>query len=95
VHPDKARPEFWINEVGVAASHHRRGIGRRLMDVLLEAARAANCSEAWVLTEESNDAAMGLYAAAGGRRAAGCQVMFTFPLDGRLGEVGPVPPDAS
>jgi aminoglycoside 6'-N-acetyltransferase I len=93
VHPDKARPELWIHEVG-AASHRRRGIGRRLMDVLFETGRAADCSEAWVLTEESNHAARGLYAAAG-RRAEGCQVMFTFPLDGRPGEVRPVPPDAS
>ena len=31
VHPDKLRPELWINEVGVAASHRRRGLGTRLL----------------------------------------------------------------
>ena len=30
VHPDKPR-ELWINEVGVAPSHQRQGIGRRLL----------------------------------------------------------------
>ncbi|NJM06632.1 GNAT family N-acetyltransferase [Candidatus Gracilibacteria bacterium] len=39
VHPDKA-PELWINEVGVASSHHRLGIGRQIMEVLLAHGRA-------------------------------------------------------
>jgi aminoglycoside 6'-N-acetyltransferase I len=30
VHPDKPA-ELWINEVGVAPSHHRRGIGKPLL----------------------------------------------------------------
>src|SRR3982074_1902157 len=34
VHPDKA-PQLWINEIGVAPSHQRRGIGRRLLDAIL------------------------------------------------------------
>ena len=80
VHPDKPRPELWINEVGVAPGHQGRGIGRRLMDATLAAGRDANCSEAWVLTDRDNDAAMRLYASAGGR-ASGDHVMFTFPLD--------------
>jgi ribosomal protein S18 acetylase RimI-like enzyme len=80
-HPDKPRPELWINEVGVAPTHHRHGVGRRLMDALLEAARRAGCHEAWVLTDRSNEAALRLYAAAGGHETPGDHVMFTFPLD--------------
>jgi len=30
VHPDKP-PELWINEVGVAPSHQRRGVGRQML----------------------------------------------------------------
>jgi ribosomal protein S18 acetylase RimI-like enzyme len=81
VHPDKPRPELWINEVGVAPTHHGRGIGRRLLEAMLEAARAANCREAWVLTDRSNEAAMRLYASAGGQDTPGDHVMFTFFID--------------
>lgn len=80
VHPDDPRPELWLNEVGVASSHHRRGIGRRLIGAMLDVARAAGCREAWVLTDRANPAAMGLYAAAGGREAHDDVVMFEFQL---------------
>lgn len=66
VHPDKP-PELWINEVGVADSAQRRGLGRRLVQALLDHARAIGCEAAWVLTEPENDAARALYAGRGGR----------------------------
>lgn len=34
VHPDKAT-ELWINEVAVAPSHRKRGIGRQMLDAML------------------------------------------------------------
>jgi len=77
VHPDK-RPELWINEVGVAATHRERGIGRRLLQALFVRARALGCAEAWVLTDDENTAARRLYAAAGGAESP--QVMVTFTL---------------
>ena len=80
VHPDKP-PELWINEVGVAPSHHRRGIGKAIMGALLQHAKSLGCKEAWVLTERSNRAAMHFYASAGGEEAEGDQVMFTFFLE--------------
>lgn len=79
VHPDKPA-ELWINEVGVAASHHRRGIARRLLGTLLEHGRALGCREAWVLTERDNVAAMALYADAGGREMEDEIVGFSFSL---------------
>jgi ribosomal protein S18 acetylase RimI-like enzyme len=79
VHPDKPAPELWINEVGVAPSHQGQGIARRLLAATLEEARAAGCSEAWVLTDRNNRAAMRLYEAGGGR-ASEDHVMFTFRL---------------
>ena len=80
VHPDKPS-EMWINEVGVAPSHHRRGIGKAIMAALLQHAKSLGCKEAWVLTDRANRAAMRLYASAGGEEAERDQVMFTFFLD--------------
>jgi GNAT superfamily N-acetyltransferase len=79
-HPDKTRPELWINEVGVAPSHQRQGVARGLLDKMFDVARAAGCSEACVLTERSKEAAMQLYASLGGCEAHDT-MMFTFSLD--------------
>ena len=78
VHPDKS-PELWINEVGVAPTHQNRGLGRRVLAVLLDHGRALGCHEAWLLTDETNDAARRMYAAAAGRESAR-QIMITFDL---------------
>jgi ribosomal protein S18 acetylase RimI-like enzyme len=80
VHPDKPIPEMWINEVGVAPTHHRRGIAKGLLNGILDEARALGCAEAWVLTDRDNDAAMHAYASVGGEAAD--QVMVTFELSG-------------
>lgn len=80
VHPDKPS-EMWINEVGVAPSQQGRGLGKAIMQTLLQHAKRLGCREAWVLTERSNHAAMRLYASAGGEEAPDDQVMFTFFLD--------------
>jgi ribosomal protein S18 acetylase RimI-like enzyme len=65
VHPDKA-PQLWINEIGVAPSHRRRGIAKQLMDVMLEHGRKLGCTEAWLGTEETNEPAQRLYVSVGG-----------------------------
>ncbi len=81
VHPDKHRPELWVNEVGVSPSHQNRGVGKALMHALLEFARSAGCSEAWVLTERNNEPARKLYKAAGGEEEQEEIVMFSFKLE--------------
>ncbi len=80
VHPDK-EPELWINEVGVAPGHRRRGLGRRLMGALMEHAAALGCREAWVLTERSNLPATELYRSMGFGEGPSDTVMFSIPLD--------------
>ena len=82
VHPDKPT-ELWINEVGVAPSHHRRGIGKAIIEALLAHAKRLGCREAWVLTDRSNQAAMRLYASTGGEEATHDQVMFTYFITGK------------
>jgi ribosomal protein S18 acetylase RimI-like enzyme len=79
VHPDKA-PQLWINEVGVAPPHQRRGIGRQLLDAMLEHGRALGCTEAWLGTEEANTAARRLYESTGAAPEA--FVLYSFPLTG-------------
>ena len=78
VHPDKPSPELWINEVGVAATHRRRGLGTRLLGAVFAVARGLGCAEAWVLTDRANTAAMRLYVAAGSTEAPTDHVMFSF-----------------
>ena len=81
VHPDKARPELWINEVSVAETHRRQGLGKRLMNAVFEVAREVGCTEAWVLTDRENTAAMNLYSAVGHPETPSDHVMFTFRLE--------------
>lgn len=80
VHPDKPSPELWINEIGVAPTHQRQGIGKALMQGILEEAKRSGCSEAWVLTDRANLPAMAMYKSAGGEETLPDPMMFTFRL---------------
>ena len=79
VHPDKA-PQLWINEVGVAPPYQGQGIGRRLMDRLLDCGRELGCRGAWLGTDRSNTAARRCYAAAGGVVTLEDHVLVEFDL---------------
>jgi ribosomal protein S18 acetylase RimI-like enzyme len=81
VHPDKPHPELWINEIGVATTHQRQGVGKQLMNAILAVGRKLGCETAWVLTERENTAAMNLYAAVGNPEPPSDCVMFSFRLD--------------
>jgi GNAT superfamily N-acetyltransferase len=81
LHPDKPCPELWINEVSVAQTYRRQGLGQRLMNAVFDVARELGCAEAWVLTERENIAAMNLYSAVGNESAPSDCVMFTFSLE--------------
>jgi ribosomal protein S18 acetylase RimI-like enzyme len=79
VHPDKPA-ELWINEVGVAPTHLRRGLAQTLLRMLFAAGRELGCTQAWVLTDRDNAAAMRLYASVGGDPGTREHVMFDFRL---------------
>ncbi len=81
VHPDKPCPELWINEVSVAQTHRRQGLGKRLLRAVFDVARELGCAEAWVLTDRANMAAMNLYFSAGNGSVPTDHVMFTFRLE--------------
>lgn len=80
IHPDKP-PELWINEVALAPTHRRRGLGKAVLKTLFEVGRAQNCTAAWVLTDKNNLAAMALYSSVGGTEGAD----DTGPADAMLG----------
>jgi ribosomal protein S18 acetylase RimI-like enzyme len=65
-HPDKPT-ELYVDEVGTASSHLRRGIATAMMLELFAWGRELGCQEAWLGTELDNDAANGLYRALKGR----------------------------
>jgi ribosomal protein S18 acetylase RimI-like enzyme len=79
VHPDKPLSLF-INEVGVSHRFHRRGIGRLLLSTILETGKQLGCTEAWVATETSNEAAQGLYQSTGGVEDEEHAVVYVYPL---------------
>lgn len=77
-HPDKPL-EFFVNEVGVAESHQRQGIAKRLMTKLFDAARQRGVEYAWVGTERDNVAAKALYGALEGKGQA--MAYYEFDLE--------------
>ena len=66
-HPDWAQPELFISEVGVAPPYQKRGIGKILMQMMLDKAKEMNCKCAWVATDADNVAARALYKSVGGK----------------------------
>ncbi len=56
LHPDK-KPQLWINEVGVASTHRRQGIGRSLVEEMIGIAKKRRCVYAWLGTDIENMAA--------------------------------------
>jgi ribosomal protein S18 acetylase RimI-like enzyme len=60
LHPDMDN-ELYIDNLGVTLAFHRQGIGTRLVKELLKAGKEHGCVEAWVGTEQDNEAARKLY----------------------------------
>lgn len=73
LHPDK-QPMLFINEVGVAETFQRKGIGRAITERLIAEARNDGCSGAWLATEEDNLPARALYHGMDGRETPGIVV---------------------
>ena len=83
-HPDKAS-ELFLNEIGVMERDRRRGVARALIEELRRVGQELGCAGMWVLTDETNTAAMNLYASTGGTWNGDRQVMFEYDLTERSG----------
>jgi ribosomal protein S18 acetylase RimI-like enzyme len=85
IHPDKPA-ELFVNEVGVAPTHRRRGLAAAAVRALFERGHQVGCELAWVLTDKDNVAGNALYASLGGVDGAeglGEEIKgFTFRLGG-------------
>ena len=79
LHPDKPI-QFWVNEMGVAPPHRRRGIGKRLLRRMLDLARDLGREEVWLGTEDDNVAARALYKSLDGEEES--FVMYTYDFSG-------------
>jgi len=60
-------PRGWVGGMGVAASHRRRGLGRQVMQALIDRARGRGLTELWLEVLEMNESAHALYRALGFR----------------------------
>lgn len=59
-HPDRD-PELYVETLGVAPRHRRRGVARTLVGGMLDWGRSMGCVAAWVGTELDNAPANALY----------------------------------
>jgi GNAT superfamily N-acetyltransferase len=66
----------------VLPEYQRQGVGKRLISELKKICRERNVSKMYVLTEESNTAAMNLYKSTGGKRIIPDSVVFLYKEEG-------------
>jgi ribosomal protein S18 acetylase RimI-like enzyme len=62
------RKMAFLYDVGVEEAFRRQGVAREVLEAAKDTMREAGAYKMFVLTEEDNEAAMALYAAAGGER---------------------------
>ena len=79
VHPDGEKT-MMLYALDVVERARRQGVGTALTTAFVHHAHARGCTEVWVLTDETNPAAVATYAAAGGKRDETPPVMFTWKL---------------
>ena len=77
-HPDKGT-EMLVYEVAVDERYRNRGVARALLEELKSIARSRGCYGMWVLTNDSNKAALAAYISAGAVRE-GEHVMLGWRL---------------
>ncbi|MAF10018.1 hypothetical protein CMK11_06155 [Candidatus Poribacteria bacterium] len=69
---------LYLHEVDVLPGFRRMGVATALMDALLGICGEAGFSEMFVISNQSNQAAMRLYESTGGERPAADDVVFVY-----------------
>ncbi|MEJ6388359.1 GNAT family N-acetyltransferase [Gymnodinialimonas ulvae] len=80
-HPDKP-PQMWINELGIAGPHRRRGYATALIARLSDHAASLGCNEIWVVADPT-DMAEAFYDSLGWTRTGTRLAMFSAPVPAR------------
>ena len=75
---DQPSARMFIYELEVAETHRRRGIARSMISMIREIARHERMLSTFVLTNQSNRAAVSFYKSTGGRIANGDDLMFVY-----------------
>jgi aminoglycoside 3-N-acetyltransferase I len=79
---DRNQQMMFFYEIGVAESHRRRGVGRRMIGALKGVCREADVMKMWVPTGRSNVAATRLYASTGAvPLPSGDEVTYAYPRE--------------
>jgi ribosomal protein S18 acetylase RimI-like enzyme len=78
--PHQSPPQFLLYEIDVRDADRKRGVGQALGTAFTVEARAAGADEIWVLSNESNRAALNLYGKCGYRRVNEDDVMLSLAL---------------
>ena len=76
--------ELHINNVAVRENYRRRGIGRTLLDRILDEGKRAGVSSAFLELRAGNDAALALYEKCGFRVTARRQRYYAEPVEDAL-----------
>jgi len=75
------RPYMFLYSIDVFDGYKRRGVGEKLIEKLKDIAVKYKCSEIFVLTNDSNDAAKGLYEKIGAIRENMDDVMYVYNIE--------------
>jgi aminoglycoside 3-N-acetyltransferase I len=79
---DRDQQMMFFYEIGVAESHRRRGVGKRLIGELKSICREADVMKMWVPTGRSNVAATRLYSSTGAvPQPSGDEVTYAYPRE--------------
>jgi ribosomal protein S18 acetylase RimI-like enzyme len=79
-HPYRREPQFFLYGIDVRPEYRNQQIGSALVDEFITEAKLAGAFEVWVLTSESNKAAMVMYAHSGLERSSTDDVMLSLTL---------------
>jgi len=76
--------ELHLHNLAVAPTHRRRGLGRRLLGLILALGRGRGARVALLEVRESNQAALRLYESWGFRRVAARPAYYSHPREDAL-----------
>ncbi|UCF09772.1 MAG: GNAT family N-acetyltransferase [Candidatus Bipolaricaulota bacterium] len=79
---DGGSPMIHLYEVQVGDAHRRRRVGSGLVEGVTAEGIRRGAGSMWVLTDDGNRPAMGLYASCGARRTVPDQILFAWRLAG-------------